>query len=191
MHQSFDLGGGVSTCFHFFIAWFSGSSKLTRGGSEGTTSSHLKIRLTTSQMSRGFTFNLSVVAFLRHLVIWTFHISYLGSSCSHFLLLEMLFKVWWGDLERLPQPILHRGLWIVYLHEYQGAGTSLSIFVLVSGNFTGFHTETEWMSPPCPRWWGFKWLVHKGFQLAPFGLKTHQGVFSFGAVLHLSCLVLI
>ena len=32
---------------------------------------------------------------------------------------------------------------LVCTAEYQGAGTSLSIFAPVSGNFTGFYTYTE------------------------------------------------
>ena len=87
------LRGRVNTCFHFFVAWFSDGLKLSRGGSEQTTSSHLKIRLTPSSMSRGFTFNLSVVTFLCHLVIWTFDINYLCSSWLQFFPLEMLFNV--------------------------------------------------------------------------------------------------
>ena len=66
------LAGGVNTRFHFFVAWFSDGSKLSGRGSERTTSSSLKIRLTSLPMSRGFSFNLSVVAFLCCLVIWTF-----------------------------------------------------------------------------------------------------------------------
>ena len=66
-------------------------------------------------VSRRFTFDLSAVAFSYCLVIWTFHINCLRSLCSCFLLLEILFNVWWGDLERLSQPILHRGLWFVQL----------------------------------------------------------------------------
>ena len=57
----------------------------------------------------------------------------------------MLVKVWWEDLRKAVTADSTQGT-----SEYQGAGTSLSIFALVSGNFTGFHTHTEWMSPPCP-----------------------------------------
>ena len=62
----------MNTRFHFFVAWFSDGSKSSGGVSEWTTSSSLKIRLTSLPMSRGFSFNLSVVAFLCCLVIWTF-----------------------------------------------------------------------------------------------------------------------
>ena len=72
----------------------------------------------------------------------------------------MLVKVWWEDLRKAVTADSTQGT-----SEYQGAGTSLSIFALVSGNFTGFHTHTEWMSPPCPGGQGgqggFKWLVHE------------------------------
>ena len=72
----------------------------------------------------------------------------------------MLVKVWWEDLRKAVRADSTQGT-----SEYQGAGTSLSIFALVSGNFTGFHTHTEWMSPPCPGGQGgqggFKWLVHE------------------------------
>ena len=87
------LGDGVSTRFHFFVAWFSDGSKSSGGESEQMTSSHLKIRLTSLRMSRGFTLNLSVVAFSCRLVISTFNRNYLHSSHSHFLHLEMLSKV--------------------------------------------------------------------------------------------------
>ena len=63
------LGGGVNTHFDFFVVWFSDCSKSSRARSEQTTSSHLKIKLTSLQMNGGFTFNLSVVAVSRHLVI--------------------------------------------------------------------------------------------------------------------------
>ena len=77
------LGDGVNTHFHFLIAWFWDGSKSSGGGSEQTTSSRLKIRRT-SLWGGGFTFNLSVVAFSCCLVIWTFDINCLHSSCSHF-----------------------------------------------------------------------------------------------------------
>ena len=79
------LGGGVNTRFHFFVAWFSDGSKSSGGVSERTTSSRLKIRRTSTQMSRGFTFNLSVDTFLHCLVIWTFDMLFLCSLRSCFL----------------------------------------------------------------------------------------------------------
>ena len=51
--------GGV----HFFVTWFSDVLKLSGGRGERRTLRRLKIRLTTLWVSRGFTFNLSVVAF--------------------------------------------------------------------------------------------------------------------------------
>ena len=165
MHQSFEtprgqlpqcsyspvcvsLGGGVNTCFHFFVAWLSDGSKSSEGRSERTTSSCLKIRPTSLWMSRGFTFNLSVVTFSCRLVISTFDINYLRSSCSWFLLLEILFKVWWEDLRKTVTADSTQGT-LVCTADYQGAGTFLGIFAPVSRNFTGFHTHTEWMSLPC------------------------------------------
>ena len=79
----------------------------------------------------------------------------------------MLFKVSWEDLRKAVTADSIQGT-LVCTAEYQGAGTSLSIFALVSGNFTGFYTHTEWMSPPCLGWGGgggggggrVKWLVH-------------------------------
>ena len=113
MHQSFEttpshppthgLGkaGTITSysppCVSLGVGWTLAftSSKSSGGGNEWTTSSHLKIRLTSSWMSRGFIFNFSVVTFLCCLVIWTFDINYFHSSC--FLLLEMFFNVWWED----------------------------------------------------------------------------------------------
>ena len=70
-----------NTHFHFFVAWFSDGSKSSGRVSEQKTSSNLKIKLT-SQMSGEFTVNLSVVAFSRRFVIWTFDINYLrGVDC--------------------------------------------------------------------------------------------------------------
>ena len=106
----------------------------------GQTSSHLKIRLTSLWMSGGFTFNLPVVAFSFCLVISTFDINYLHSSYSGFLLLEMLFEVWCEDLRKSVTANSIQGT-LVCTAEYQG--TSLSIFALVSRNFSGFHTRTE------------------------------------------------
>ena len=80
-----------------------------------------------------------------------FDINYLRSSRSHFLLLEMLFKVWWEDLRKAVTADSTQGP-LDRTAEYQEVGTSLSIFTPVSRNFTGFHTHTEWMSPPCPGW---------------------------------------
>ena len=131
----------VNTSFHFFIVWFSDGSKSSRERGERTSSSRLKIRQTSLRMSGGFTFNLSVVAILRRLVIWTFDISYLCSSHSHFLLLKMLLKVWWEDSRKAVTADSTQGT-LVYTAEYQGAGTSLNVFAPVSGNFTGFHTHT-------------------------------------------------
>ena len=72
--------GRVNTRFPFFVVWFSDGSKSSRGVSDRTTSSRVKIRLTSSRMSGGFTFNLSVVAFLCHSIIWTFDINYFFSK---------------------------------------------------------------------------------------------------------------
>ena len=69
--------------------------------------------------------------------------------------LEMLFKVWWGDLRKAVTNDSTQGT-LVCTAQYQGAGTSLSIFALVSRNFTGFHTHTEWMSLLCPGWDGVR-----------------------------------
>ena len=134
------LGGGVNTCFHFFVAWFTDGLKSSGGGSEQMTLNCLKIRLT-------FSFRL---------VIWTFDVNYLRLH-SRFLLLEML-NVWREDLRKAVTADSTQGT-LVCTAEYQGVGTSLSIFAPVFRNFTGFHTHTAWMSPPCPGW-GFKWLVH-------------------------------
>ena len=111
---------------------------------------------TSSRMNGGFTFNLSVVAFSCHLVIWTFDINYLCSSRPCCLFLEMLFKVWWGDLRKAVTNDSTQGT-LVCTAEYQGAGTSFRIFAPVSGNFTGFHTHTEWISPLSPGWGGVGW----------------------------------
>ena len=71
----------------------------------------------------------------------------------------MLFKVWWEDLRKAVTDDSTQGT-LVYTAEYQGAGTSLSIFSLFSGNFTGFHTH--WRNVPAMPGVGFKWLVHYG-----------------------------
>ena len=137
------LGGGVNTHFHFFVVWFSDGSK----SSGGEWADDFKLSETQANF---FTFNLSMVTFLCHLVIWTFDINYLRSLCSHFLLLKMLFKVWWEDLRKVVTTDSTQGT-LVCTAEYQGAGTSLGIFAPVSRNFTGFHTHTEWKGG-----WGFQ-----------------------------------
>ena len=93
----------VSWTLAFTRTWFPDGSKSSRGGgsergggrggSERTTSSRLKIRLTSSRMSGVFIFSC-------RLVIWTFDINYLRSSHSRCLRLEMLFNVWWEDLRK-------------------------------------------------------------------------------------------
>ena len=130
--------GELNTRFHFFIAWFWDGSKSSGGGSEQTTSSSLKIRLTSSQMSGEFTFNLSVVAFSCCLVIWPFDINYLRSLRSRFK----------NALQGLVRGFKKGCQTLVCTAEYLGVGTSLSIFAPVSGNF---------MSPPCPGWGSNDW----------------------------------
>ena len=71
-------------------------------------------------MSGGFKFDLSAIAFSRRLVISTFAISYLRSLWPHCLRLEMLFKVWQGNLRKL-----------------------ITAENPESGKFTDFHTHTE------------------------------------------------
>ena len=79
------LEGGVNTHFHFFVVRFLDGWKSSGGGSEWMTSSPLKIWLTSSQMSGGFTSNLSVVTFSCPLVSWKFDVNYLHGSRSWFL----------------------------------------------------------------------------------------------------------
>ena len=117
------------------------------------------LRPTCWGMSREFRFDLSVVAFSGGLVIWTFNMNYFCKSWPCSLRLEMLFKVWWGDFKKGCHSRFYTHRTLVCTAECQGAGTSLSIFAPVSKNFTGFHSHTEWMSPPCLGW-GFKWVVH-------------------------------
>ena len=134
------LGGGVSTHFHFFIAWFSDGLKWTGGRSEGTTSSHLKIRLTL--LLRGWAGDSHLICQWSHFRVFEhLTLSYLRSSCLRFL------KNALQGLVRGFKKGCHSRFY--------------------TGDF-GFYI---WV----PRGWDFKWLVHKGFQLAPFELKTHQG----------------
>ena len=149
------LGGGVNTRFHFFVAWFSDSSNSFGRASERTTSSRLKIRLTSSRMSGGLTFNLWVVACSRHLVIWTFDINYLRSSRSSFRnALQGLVR----GFKRLSPPILYRGLWFVQLST-KGRGLH-SVFLPCCLAELHWLSHSQWMSSPCPGGGVFKWLVH-------------------------------
>ena len=98
------------------------------------------LRPTGQGMSRGFTFDLSVVAFSCHLVIWTFNINYLHSLQPGCLDLDMLFKDWQSDLRKTGTAnSTHTFV------QLSTQGQGLSIFAPVSGNLTGFHTHTEWM----------------------------------------------
>ena len=106
------------------------------------------LRPTGQGMSRGFTFDLSVVAFSRRLVIWTFNINYLHSLQPGCLHLEMLFKVWRNDLRKTgtySQFYTH-----VCTAEYPGAGTQYF----------------------CPSVWELNWLSHSHWVNVPARLSV-------------------
>ena len=105
-------------------------------------------------MSGGFTFNLSVVAFSRRWVIWTFDINYLRSSRPRFLRLEMLFKLWRGDRRKAltaastdtGYPGAGRFHWLSHSHW-------VNVPAMPGGGGGGF----KWLVPPCY----FSWDIHR------------------------------
>ena len=90
-------------------------------------------------MNGWFTFDLIVSGRIsRRLVIWKFDINYLHSlqpSCLH---LEMLFKVWSGDLRKaVTADSTHTGLWFVQLST-QGLGLHSAFLTQCLGTSLAF-----------------------------------------------------
>ena len=150
MNQSFDppswsCPGQKQDINHFIV------SSLCFLGTRQSECSLSLLRPTGRGISEGFAFDLSVVTFLRHLVIWTFDINYLCSSWPRCFHLEMLFEVCRGDLKKaVTADSTHKGLWFVQLICTQRQGLHSVFLPWCPGTSLAF-------ALPCD---GFKWLVH-------------------------------